>query len=247
MTAGPASPTGFCWMDLKTRDLPGTAAFLTAALGRRFAVDEDDPRRATKISTGNGHRIGGVSDLAQPFYPPGTPAHIAYYLAVDDLDRRTDRALARGAGLVVPPFDAGDQGRMATLVDPEGAGVSLWQPYRFGGWRFPPGSPGTPHRMVLACERPDRARRFYRDVTGTDLPAADFTDNHADGTYAATGPAAPRWELAVGVDDLAAVAARVREYGRGLASWPYDPDRSVLRLTSPEGLPLRVVRLRTRT
>ncbi|MBZ3903333.1 VOC family protein [Streptomyces griseiscabiei] len=239
MTAGPAAPTGFCWLDIKTRDLPGTGAFLAAALDWRCAVDEDDWRRATKISTADGHPVGGVSDLAQPVYPPGTPAHIAYYLAVDDLDRRTDRAVARGAELVVPPFDAGDQGRLATLVDPVGAAVSLWQPYRFGGWRFPPGSPGTPHRMVLTCERPDRARDFYREVTGTDVAHADFT-------AAATGSAAPRWELTVGADDPTAVAARVHAHGRGRASWPDDPDRSVLRLTSPDGLTLRVVRARGR-
>ncbi|MEI5524462.1 VOC family protein [Streptomyces brasiliscabiei] len=244
---GPDAPLGFCWMDLKTHDLPGTGAFLAAALGWHCAVDEDDWRRATKISTADGHPVGGVSDLAQPVYPPGTPAHIAYYLAVDDLDRRTDRAVARGAELVVPPFDAGDQGRMSTLVDPVGAAVSLWQPYRFGGWRIPPGSSNTPHRMTLACERPDRARDFYREVTGVDVARADFTEvARADRADAATARTAPRWELTVGADDLTAVAARVHAHGRGRASWPDDPDRSVLRLTSPDGLTLRVVRARRR-
>ncbi|WP_046472383.1 hypothetical protein [Allosalinactinospora lopnorensis] len=50
-------------MDLKTRDIPGTTDFFSAVLGRRFAVDEDDWRRATFISVG-GYRIGSVSDLA---------------------------------------------------------------------------------------------------------------------------------------------------------------------------------------
>ncbi|MGW0839124.1 VOC family protein [Streptomyces sp. NPDC002787] len=240
MTTRLGSPGEFCWMDLKTRDLPGTTAFFADTLGWRFAVDEDDWRRATKITAGNGHRIGGVSDLANPVYPPETPAHIAFYLAVDDVDRRTGTAVANGARLVVPPFDAGDQGRMATLADPEGAAFSLWEPRGFGGWAFPPGATGVPHHMVLACRQPDMARDFYREVTGTAFGQADFV--------AAQGPGAvtPQWELAVTVEDLGEVAARVRADGRGHAVWPNDPDRSLLRLSSPEGLAFQMVLPRSR-
>jgi predicted enzyme related to lactoylglutathione lyase len=168
-----ATVNRFCWMDLKTRDLPGTAAFFSTALGWRFAVDEDDWRKATKFAA-NGYQIGSVSDLANPVYPPGTPAHIAYYLAVDDVDRRTEAATANGARLVLPPFEAGDQGRMATLIDPVGAAFSLWQAHLFSGWEFPPHTAYAPHRMVLACDEPDQARHFYREMAGAPLADADF-------------------------------------------------------------------------
>lgn len=227
----------FCWMDLKTRDLPGTTAFFSTALDWHFAVDEEDWRRATTIAV-DGHRIGGVSDLAHPVYPPDTPAHIAYYLAVDDVDRRADAAVANGARLIVPPFDAGDQGRMATLLDPVGAAFSLWQPYRFTGWGFPPGSAGAPHRMVLACEQPEQARHFYRETTGGHLAGADFAT--APGSPFAT---APRWELVVAVDDLDGVLARARDHGPGAATWLDGTDHREARLTSPEGLTLRLRRL----
>ncbi|RAS69064.1 hypothetical protein C8D87_1021142 [Lentzea atacamensis] len=175
----------FCWMDLKTHDPAGTAAFFSQSLGWHFAVDEDDWRKATKISV-DGHLIGGVSDLANPIYPPGTPAHIAFYLSVDDVDRCAEAAVANGARLVVPPFEAGDQGRMATLVDPFGAAVSLWQARTFTGWKVPPG------RMVLACDQPDEARRFYQEIAGGPLIHADFIT-------ALEPTAAPRWELVVNV------------------------------------------------
>ncbi|GAA3634450.1 hypothetical protein GCM10022267_21400 [Lentzea roselyniae] len=144
-------------MDLKTHDPAGTAAFFSQSLGWHFAVDEDDWRKATKISV-DGHLIGGVSDLSNPVYPPDTPDHIAFYLAVDDVDRRAEAAVANGARLVVPPFEAGDQGRMATLVDPFGAAVSLWQARTFTGWKVPPG------RMVLACDQPDEAPALLPDA-----------------------------------------------------------------------------------
>src|SRR5689334_10621413 len=130
-------------MDLKTHDPAATAAFFSRALGWRFAVDEQDWRKAVKISVGD-EVIGSVSDLASPVYPPGTPAHIAFYLASDDVDLRVEAAVANGADLVLPPFEAGDQGRIATLVDPFGAAFSLWQQERSTVWTFA-------HRMVLEC------------------------------------------------------------------------------------------------
>ncbi|MER6407116.1 hypothetical protein ABT269_27170 [Streptomyces viridosporus] len=42
MSAPPGGVGEFCWMDVKTRDLSGTAAFFSKALGWRFAVDEED-------------------------------------------------------------------------------------------------------------------------------------------------------------------------------------------------------------
>ncbi|MEV6717750.1 VOC family protein [Lentzea sp. NPDC051208] len=179
-------------MDLKTRDLAGTTAYFSQTLGWRFEVDEEDWRKAVKISV-HGHLIGGVSDLANPVYPPGTPAHIAYYLAVDDVGRRTATAVANGARVVVPPFEAGDQGRLATVIDPFGAAFSLWQRHRFAGWTFPPGLPGAARRMVLACARPDEARHFYEETTGAPLPGADFVTS--------PGLTAPQWELAIEAGD----------------------------------------------
>ncbi|MFJ1745865.1 VOC family protein [Streptomyces sp. NPDC088116] len=236
MTTRLGSLNEFCWMDLKTRDLAGTATFFSKTLGWRFAVDEEDWRKATKVAV-DGHLIGGVSDLADPVYPPETPAHIAYYLAVDNVDRRAEAATVNGARLLVPPFDAGGQGRMATLIDPVGAAFSLWQPHHFTGWKFPPHTAGAPRRMVLACEQPDKARRFYEETTSTPLTCADF--------IAALGPSAsaPHWELAVDVDDLDSVVARAHDHGHGSVTWSEETGRRVVRLSSSEGLAFQVRRL----
>ncbi|MFF7871591.1 VOC family protein [Streptomyces qaidamensis] len=234
MTTRLGSLNEFCWMDLKTRDPAGTAALLSTTLGWRCAVDEEDWRKAVKVSV-EGRLIGGLSDVANPVYPPGTPAHIAYYLAVDDIDRRVEAATAHGARLVVPPFDAGDQGRIATLIDPEGAAFSLWQRRDFPGWSFPPRPAGFPHRMVLACDRPDEARHFYEKTTGVPLLCADF--------IAAVGPgaSAPQWELVVAVDDLDKVS-RAHDDGWASVTRSEENGRPVVRLSSPEGLSFLVRR-----
>ncbi|WSU65797.1 VOC family protein [Streptomyces sp. NBC_01102] len=155
----------FCWTDLKTRDPADTVTYFSKTLDRRFAVDEEDWPKATKTAI-DGHLVGGVSDVANPVYPPGTPAHIACYVAVDDVDHRVEAATANGARLALRPFDAGDQGRMATMIDPVGAAFSLWQPHHFTGggsrpgcrvlptaWSWPATSPtksGTATRRRLA-------------------------------------------------------------------------------------------------
>ncbi|WP_250287693.1 VOC family protein [Streptomyces atroolivaceus] len=220
----------FCWMDLKTHDPSGTAAFFSAVLGWDFAVDGNDWREAVKVSAG-GHRIGGVSDLTGPLYPAGLPAHIAFYLAVEDVDAAMDRALGAGARLVLAPFDAGDQGRIATLIDPVGAVFSLWRTDETNRW-----SPaaGVPEDMILACTDPGQARDFYAAMLGTAPDRTRFVSAH--------GPeaSAPRWELAVVADDLDVVAALALDHGREARGERDHDGRPSLRLSSPEGLTFHV-------
>jgi hypothetical protein len=216
----------FCWIDLKTRDVPATAAFFSAALGWTFAVDPDDWRQATKIAV-DGRWIGGVSDLASPVYPPGTPPHIASYLTVDDAEARTAAARQAGAEVVVPPSDVADQGRLAAIVDPFGAAVALWQPGAFGGWTHEPRTPFAPARPLHLGDRPGEARRFYEHVLGVRVGAAGF----ASGTVAV-------WEVTVAAPDLAVVAERTRAFGAGTCSW--EAGSAVLHLTDPQGLRIAV-------
>jgi uncharacterized protein len=206
----------FCWFDVKSRDVQATSAFFSAALGWKIAVDPDDWRQATKIAV-DGRWIGGVSDLASPIYPPDVPPHIASYLAVDDVDARTAAARQAGAGIVVPPSDVADQGRLATLVDPFGAAVTLWQPGAFEGW---PATTPPPARMRHIGDRPAEAQLFYEEVLGV---RAEF----------AAGVAG--WEVVVGVPDLQLVAAAAA------GAYEWSADSTELHRTDPQGLRIVVV------
>lgn len=91
--------------------------------------------------------------------------------------------------------------------------------------------------MVLACDQPDEARHFYRQILGTPPECADFVA--ADGS----DPSAPQWELEVGVDDPHHVVGRVHGQRQDVSRWFDETGSPVARISSPEGLTLLVRRV----
>jgi predicted enzyme related to lactoylglutathione lyase len=173
-------PGSFCWFDLKTHDVAATGAALSTDLG--WSVTEPRRLRAAVILSYSEHPVASLSDLSNPVYPAGIPEHIAWYLAVDDLDARTRAALAAGAELVVEPFELPGLGAMSTIIDPFGAAVSLWEQHGFSGWTHPPRAPRTPSAPHHHGPDPAAARDFY-SALGLDDPAAAFVhDSNASWT-----------------------------------------------------------------
>ncbi|OXM46533.1 glyoxalase [Amycolatopsis thailandensis] len=189
MTDDIRPPGAFCWFDLKTRDVPGTAVFLSGALGWETA--EPAGLRAALVLTRDGYPVGSLSDLANPIYRPDLPEHVAWYVAVDDVEARIAAAELAGAAIVLAPFEVPGQGRMATLVDPFGAAISLWEPTGFSGWTFPRGTLGAPFAPAHAGPEPGDAAAFYR--------TAGLSDDDVVFERAA-GPA--EWRLRVHGPDL---------------------------------------------
>jgi hypothetical protein len=131
---------------------------------------------------------------------------------------------------VLEPFDVATEGRMATLLDPFGAAVSLWQAREFAGWTHPVGVPGAPHRMVHTCADPVEARAFYTHL-GMRVEAADFVETSD----------APGWEASLVVAELEGIDARIAAHGAG--SWAWSEDESRLRISSPDGLNFPIERI----
>ena len=224
-------PVGaFCWVDLKTRDPKAAAAFFESALGWTVEIDQGSWRRATVIRVGE-HHIGGLSDVTAAVYPPGTPPHIACYLAVDDVDARIAAAVEAGARLLVAPFDAGDDGRIATLIDPFGAAASLWQrqtPQR--GWTHPRATRAAPRRLQHLSADPPAAAEFYRRFLGMSDPDTDFAGIAGRNTV-------PGWRLIVAVDSVTEVQRRAGGSPGGTGQMGPANDRgAVVDLTAPDGL-----------
>ena len=58
--------------------------------------------------------------------PPSMPAHWQVYFAVENADRAIELAESGGAKLGFGPIDV-PVGRLASLVDPQGAAVSIFE------------------------------------------------------------------------------------------------------------------------
>lgn len=116
------APGTFCWVDLGAGDPDGASAFYGAVLGWR-----PDPPGPPETA---GYRMMRVDDrVVAGIYASGSPGPRAWtsYVSVDDADAVCARARELGADVEMGPLDVMEFGRMASLRDPQGARVALWQ------------------------------------------------------------------------------------------------------------------------
>lgn len=125
------------WSGLQSRNPSGSAAFLSNLLG----VDLEQYTRGglTYFVIQPEDESGGTTgDLAEPFQPknsgaaeaadwmhPDDPPFWLTCVKVNDVDVSTSRAKEFGATVVSPPMDIPDVGRVCTIMDPQGAVISM--------------------------------------------------------------------------------------------------------------------------
>ena len=68
--------------------------------------------------------VGGLMQCPKP----GLPSHWLPYVTVEDVDASAAKAKSLGAQVVMEPFDVPTVGRIAVLVDPQGAAIGLFKP-----------------------------------------------------------------------------------------------------------------------
>jgi len=148
-----------CWIDVEQPDIDAAQAFYGGLLGWEFSVaTPPEAPQPYVIATLEGHDVAGLGVAAND-------GQWNTYVAVDDADAASERATSLGATVVAAPADAGPGGRGATLLDPQGCEIRLWQARRRfgaqvanapGAWNF-----SNLHTADLAA-----AQRFYGDLFG---------------------------------------------------------------------------------
>jgi len=109
----------FCWDELLTDDAESSAAFYATLTGGSIETLDLGPMGVYRMLVIDGQRIAGMMK-----HPENVPPHWLPYIAVDDVDAQTRRAVELGASLYFPPRDI-PGGRVSGIDDPTGAGVCL--------------------------------------------------------------------------------------------------------------------------
>lgn len=119
-------PGHFLWVELMSRDFKRAKAFYSELVGWK-TMDVPMPDMAyTLFQNRHGNAGGGMQ--TPPQVPAEVPSHWMGYIHVANIDKTLKSVEAAGGKVLMPAMDVPDVGRMAAIMDPTGATVSLMTP-----------------------------------------------------------------------------------------------------------------------
>src|SRR6266508_174282 len=156
------------WVDLSSSYAQASRDFYSRVFGWQVDVNPDPQYGGYALAKLGGKDVGGIG----PAQTPGAPTAWSIYIGTDDVDALASRIQAAGGTLIAPPFDVGDQGRMAVFQDPSGAFISAWQEGQMG--QFVSGTPKAYGWAELNARGLERAIPFYEAVFGWTHSTSPF-------------------------------------------------------------------------
>ena len=120
----------FVWNELHTRDVEAAKEFYAATVGWTFeGMPMPDQNRAFWLAKAAGKPVAGILHMGG-MVPDNDPPHWLNYLEVDDIDQMLAEVLRHGGGIVRPPFDVPNFGRIAIGADATDAFMAWVTPKR---------------------------------------------------------------------------------------------------------------------
>jgi len=176
------------WVDLASSDAAGARDFYSKLFGWNIEVIEDPQYGGYGMAKLGDKQVAGIG----PKQSPEAPTAWSLYIGTADADDVAAKVKSAGGTAIAPPFDVGDQGRMAVFQDPTGAFISVWQPRAMGS--FHAYVPNTFGWAELNARGIDKAVPFYTEVFGwkahaSEMPegAPPYTEFQVDGNSIAGG------------------------------------------------------------
>lgn len=189
-------------------------------VGNAFNLGGED---AYSLIRHNGRLIGGMVNESRLQNQADDIAQWVVHMSVADVDEATNQFAADGGEVLTPPTDVADRGRMAIVVDPQGALLALVQTAEGDPeWREP--GYGDFLWNELWTLDLDSAADFYTNLAGFSERDLDVEDRSyrvfSQGDEVTLGmmrhpfdEKRPVWVTYIRVEDPDTITARVEELG----------------------------------
>jgi len=213
------------WVELSTTDRAGAKHFYTELFDwSTFDAPATDHGVYTMFTQGE-RRVGGLFERTPEMAAQGVPPNWMGYISVEDIDQAAARVRELGGKVVMGPMEVPGQGKMATIADPTGAVVALWQSLsEDGSAGF--GEPGFLCWSELVTRDTEVAERFYTGLFGWTTKKQDMGEMiytmffKGEAGFAGMmamgkefGEAPPHWQQYFAVSDCADTTRRAGELG----------------------------------
>lgn len=158
-------PGTFCWPELVATDANKAKEFYKTLFNWEITDNPMGDDQIYSVTRLKEKEVGGIYQMYSEQAEQGVPTHWASYVSVTSVDETVKKAKELGANIVVEPMDVTDAGRMAAAIDPVGAMISFWQPFKHIGAEIV-NENGALLWNELATNETDKAGEFYCDLLG---------------------------------------------------------------------------------
>ncbi len=160
-----------CWVETLQPDPTAALDFYGPLFGWEFegpGTMPGEPPGQYFVARLDGRDVAGIGSLPAFGGPPTAVWNT--YVRVDSVDEAAHRAGEAGGRVLVGPLDAPPAGRLAVVLDPTGAAISLWEAHDRQGAQVV-NQPGSWMMSSLHTPDPERAKAFYGRLLGWEPDA----------------------------------------------------------------------------
>lgn len=246
------------WVDLSSADAPASRDFYAKLFGWKVEVAPDPQYGGYALAKIGDKDVAGIG----PTQSAEMPTAWNVYIGSDDAAATAAKVEAAGGKVVAPPFDVGDQGRMAVFQDPSGAFISVWEPKDMSGAQLL-GAPNTFGWAELNSRGIQKALPFYKQVFGWEEKTSPmgegnppYTEFQLGGQSIAGGmemqPMVPaevpsHWMVYFSVPDVDASCKQATAAGAGELAAPQDfPGGRFAIVRDPQGAAFGLLKMQPR-
>lgn len=245
------------WYELQTSDPDAAKTFYDDVVGWTVDAKPMGEMDYRMIDTGGGNFVGGVMRLTDDMKAGGARPGWMFYIGVNDVDASVGKVKAAGGGVIMPPWDIPDIGRMAIVRDPQGIPFYVMRgASEESSTAFDRAGMGKCNWNELTTDDQQGALKFYGEVFGWTYPdkmpmgeMGDYVFIDVAGTTIGAIMQRPKnsppanWRFYFRSPDIEVAAEKVKRGGGTVHMGPMEVpggDRIIV-ISDPEGAMVGVV------